>query len=110
MDYEFRTRDVGNAREEGGDDDVNKILSGMREGATYWEACRRIPIPVKRAWLEKIQPLVEKWHKEGRPPPPSLVPQTGPKLLDHIVKEGKIFAIYADGTAREVKVVSEVKK
>lgn len=109
MEYEFRTQDTGNARAEGNDDDYNRIVGGLRRGLSYWDACARLAIPIKRDFLEKIQPTMEKWAKEGRPKPAGLMAPAAPAPIDHIVKEGKIFAIFADGTAREVNVITPKK-
>ena len=108
MDIAFRTS--GTAKLEGSDDDYNKIVAGLRRGLTYAQACNSLPIPIVASFLEQIRPTMEKWAKEGRPQPPGLMPPPAPKPIDHIVKDGRILAIYADGTAREVKeIVSKAK-
>ena len=111
-DIEFRQgrEERGMPKEEGTDHDANAIVAGLRRGLSLEEAANRLPIAVKWSWIEKNETLFRKWAKEGRPASVDNVSGRAKKPIDHIVKDGKVFAIYSDHTMIEVKDTTVVKK
>lgn len=90
-------------KEEGTDRDADIIVAALRSGDPWHVAINRVPIQIQQPWLDKNKALFEKWAKEGRPRSQDNISGRAKKATDHIVKDGKVFAIFADGTMQEIR-------
>jgi len=109
-EIEFRQQRGAQPKEEGTDRDADLIVAGLRAGDTWEQACARVPVRIMPDWLKRNRPLFEKWAKEGRPRSQDNISGKAKKPTDHIVKDGKVFAIYADGTMQEIRDTTPGKK
>lgn len=89
-------------------DDAKYIVSRLREGFSYEEACSGMVMPIdpgtpeRPGWCWRNRKLFEGWAVSGLPAQGGLSSPSRKPLTYLADKDGKMWAIFADNTREEI--------
>jgi hypothetical protein len=95
-------------------DDGMIIVKRLQAGMSYTEACRagsdaagnNLAMPIANEWLEANKERFLDWAVNGPPNRIVFKPEEA-KVVDHVVVDGEVWALLANGDRRKVEAVKK---